>query len=50
MDIASIRYCNSVDEHRVNTYNVLDVDQATAVLLPDTGIERNFYTTSSCGV
>ena len=49
-DIASIRYCNSVDDNGVNTYNVLDVDLATGVLLPDTGIERNFYTTSSCGV
>ncbi|TQC38220.1 formate dehydrogenase accessory sulfurtransferase FdhD, partial [Rhodococcus sp. WS4] len=49
-DIASIRYCNSVDEHGVNTYNVLDVDLAPGVFLPDTGIERNFYTTSSCGV
>ncbi|MFC9358721.1 formate dehydrogenase accessory sulfurtransferase FdhD [Rhodococcus sp. NPDC057014] len=49
-DIASIRYCNSVDDHGVNTYNVLDVDLAPGVLLPDTGLERNFYTTSSCGV
>ncbi|MGW5153725.1 formate dehydrogenase accessory sulfurtransferase FdhD, partial [Rhodococcus koreensis] len=49
-DIASIRYCNSVDEHGRNTYNVLDVDLAPGVFLPDMGIERNFYTTSSCGV
>ena len=29
---------------------MLDVDLAPGVSLPDTGIERNFYTTSSCGV
>jgi FdhD protein len=49
-DIASVRYCNSFDAERRNTYNVLDVELAPGVLLPDTGIERNFYTTSSCGV
>ena len=49
-DIASIRYCNSIGDDGRNTYNVLDVDLAPGVDLPDTGIERNFYTTSSCGV
>ncbi|WP_084513456.1 formate dehydrogenase accessory sulfurtransferase FdhD [Nocardia mikamii] len=49
-DIVSIRYCNSVGEDGRNTYNVLDVDLAAGVSLPETGIERNFYTTSSCGV
>ncbi|MET8430480.1 formate dehydrogenase accessory sulfurtransferase FdhD [Nocardia sp. NPDC004860] len=49
-DVASIRYCHSVGEDGRNTYNVLDVDLAPGVALPDTGIERNFYTTSSCGV
>ncbi|AOW94120.1 sufurtransferase FdhD [Rhodococcus sp. WMMA185] len=49
-DIVSVRYCNSVDEHGVNTYNVLDVDLAASVTPPDINIERNFYTTSSCGV
>ncbi len=49
-DIASIRYCNSTDDEGRNTYNVLDVDLAPGSALPDTGIERNFYTTSSCGV
>ena len=29
---------------------MLDVDLAAGVVLPDIGIERNFYTTSSCGV
>jgi FdhD protein len=49
-DIASVRYCDSVDAEGRNTYNVLDVELAPGVSLPDTGIERNFYTTSSCGV
>lgn len=49
-DIASIRYCHSVGEDGRNTYNVLDVDLAPGVDLPETAIERNFYTTSSCGV
>ncbi len=33
-----------------NTYNVLDVTLAPGVALPESGLERNFYTTSSCGV
>jgi FdhD protein len=41
-DIASIRYCTSVDDNGVNTYNVLDVDLATGVVLPETGMDRNF--------
>ncbi|MFC9836358.1 formate dehydrogenase accessory sulfurtransferase FdhD [Rhodococcus sp. NPDC127530] len=49
-DITSIRYCNSLDENGHNTYNVLDIDLAAGVSLPETGLERNFYTTSSCGV
>jgi FdhD protein len=49
-DIASVRYCNGVDADGRNTYNVLNVDLAPGVSLPDTGIERHFYTTSSCGV
>ncbi|WP_068272503.1 formate dehydrogenase accessory sulfurtransferase FdhD, partial [Aldersonia kunmingensis] len=49
-DIAAVRYCNSAGPDGMNTYNVLDVDLAPGVTLPDTGIERNFYTTSSCGV
>jgi FdhD protein len=49
-DIAVARYCNSVDEQGRNTYNVLDVDLAPGVAPPDASLERNFYTTSSCGV
>ena len=49
-DIAAVRYCNSRGADGANTYNVLDIDLAAGVTLPETGIERNFYTTSSCGV
>ncbi len=33
-----------------NTYNVLDVALAPGVAPPDPSLERNFYTTSSCGL
>jgi FdhD protein len=37
-------------EAPANTYNVVDVVLADHVAPPDAGVERNFYTTSSCGV
>jgi FdhD protein len=46
-DVAGLRYCDSVDADGRNTYNV---DLAPGVPIPDTGLERNFYTSSSCGV
>jgi FdhD protein len=49
-DISTARYCDSVDDSGRNTYNVLDLALAPGVPPPDTGVERNFYTTSSCGV
>ncbi len=49
-DVATVRYCDSFDEDGRNTYNVLDVALAPGVEPPDASIERNFYTTSSCGV
>jgi len=49
-DVTSARYCDSVDETGRNTYNVLDVALAPGVASPEIGVERNFYTTSSCGV
>ncbi|MEU1303904.1 MULTISPECIES: formate dehydrogenase accessory sulfurtransferase FdhD [Streptomyces] len=33
-----------------NTYNVVDVRTAPGVVLPDITLERNVYTTSSCGL
>jgi FdhD protein len=49
-DIYTARYCDSVDDSGRNTYNVLDLALAHGVPPPDIGVERNFYTTSSCGV
>jgi FdhD protein len=49
-DVATARYCDSMDDQGRNTYNVLDVALAPGVPPPATGVERNFYTTSSCGV
>ncbi|MGQ0837983.1 formate dehydrogenase accessory sulfurtransferase FdhD [Actinokineospora sp.] len=49
-DISIARYCDGVDDAGRNTYNVLDIALADGVAPPDTGVERNFYTTSSCGV
>lgn len=49
-DVAAARWCDSVDDEGRNTYNVLDVALAPGVAPPEAGVERNFYTTSSCGV
>ena len=49
-DIAAIRYCAGATADGGNTYNVLDVLLAQGVPLPDVSVERNFYTTSSCGL
>jgi FdhD protein len=49
-DVDTARYCDGKDDEGRNTYNVLDVALATDVPPPDPGVERRFYTTSSCGV
>ncbi len=49
-DIAAIRYCAGATEDGANTYNVLDVSLAPHVAPPAASVQRNFYTTSSCGV
>ncbi|SNS79830.1 formate dehydrogenase accessory sulfurtransferase FdhD [Rhodococcoides kyotonense] len=49
-DVAIARYCDGVDDEGQNTYNVLDITLADGVAPPQPGVERNFYTTSSCGV
>ena len=49
-DISTARYCDSLDAHGRNTYNVLDVLLAPGVAPPAAEVTRNFYTTSSCGV
>ena len=49
-DVTSIRYCAGATVGGANTYNVVDVLLDDAVPAPDASLERNFYTTSSCGV
>ncbi len=49
-DIAGLRYCDSVDADGRNTYNVVDVDLAPGVRAPATALDRNFLTSSACGV
>ena len=48
--IRDARYCAGREGDDANTYNVLDVGLAAGVPAPAPGVERNFYTTSSCGV
>jgi FdhD protein len=47
-DVITAQLCAGTDEP--NTYNVVDVTLAPEVPAPVTDPERNFYTTSSCGV
>jgi FdhD protein len=49
-DIAVARFCDGTGPDGLNTYNVLDLTLADGVPPPEAGVERNFYTTSSCGV
>ncbi|MFG2223111.1 formate dehydrogenase accessory sulfurtransferase FdhD [Streptomyces sp. NPDC048644] len=59
-ELAHIVYCAgavgsegtplAVAEGGVNTYNVVDVRLAHGVPVPDITLERNVYTTSSCGL
>ncbi|MFC9701257.1 formate dehydrogenase accessory sulfurtransferase FdhD [Streptomyces sp. NPDC056501] len=49
-DVAGIRYCAGATDGGGNTYNVVDVVLARGVAAPDASLERNFYTTSSCGL
>jgi FdhD protein len=49
-DVSIARFCEGTGPDGMNTYNVLDIALADGVPPPDTGVERNFYTTSSCGV
>jgi FdhD protein len=49
-DLAGMRYCAGADNEGRQTYNVLDVTLAAQVPALDPGLERSFYTTSSCGV
>ncbi|MFH9419683.1 formate dehydrogenase accessory sulfurtransferase FdhD [Streptomyces sp. NPDC017529] len=49
-ELANIVYCAGATEDGSNTYNVVDVQLAPGVPVPDITLERNVYTTSSCGL
>ena len=49
-DVAAVRYCAGATAEGGNTYNVVDVGLAPHVPVPEASLERNFYTTSSCGL
>lgn len=47
---SAARYCAGATVDGENTYNVLDVTLAPGVDAPNPSLERNFLTTSSCGL
>jgi FdhD protein len=49
-EVSATRYCAGATADGSNTYNVVDVTLAPGVAAPDPSLERNFYTTSSCGL
>ncbi|KUJ70832.1 formate dehydrogenase accessory protein FdhD [Streptomyces albus subsp. albus] len=49
-ELANIVYCAGATADGGNTYNVVDVRLAPGVPVPDITLERNVYTTSSCGL
>ena len=49
-DVVTVRYCAGATYDGGNSFNVVDVSLAPGVPMPETSLERNFYTTSSCGL
>lgn len=49
-DLQNIVYCAGATVDGSNSYNVVDVRTAPDVVIPDITLERNVYTTSSCGL
>ncbi|NLU66082.1 formate dehydrogenase accessory sulfurtransferase FdhD [Streptomyces sp. HNM0574] len=49
-ELSRIVYCAGAEDGGANTYNIVDVRLAPGVPLPEAGLERNVYTTSSCGL
>ncbi|KAF0646834.1 MULTISPECIES: formate dehydrogenase accessory sulfurtransferase FdhD [Streptomyces] len=49
-EVRNIAYCAGARDDGGNTYNVVDVRLAPGVPVPDITLERNVYTTSSCGL
>jgi len=48
--VAAMRYCAGATADGVNTYNLIDVTLDPGAAPLDLSVQRNFYTTSSCGV
>ncbi|MFD7026766.1 formate dehydrogenase accessory sulfurtransferase FdhD [Streptomyces sp. NPDC059917] len=49
-DVRAVTYCEGQAEDGSNTYNIVNVQLAAGVPVPDITLERNVYTTSSCGL
>lgn len=49
-ELQNIVYCAGATVDGSNTYNIVDVRTAPGVVIPDITLERNVYTTSSCGL
>ncbi|MFG2410318.1 formate dehydrogenase accessory sulfurtransferase FdhD [Streptomyces goshikiensis] len=49
-EVRAVTYCEGAAEDGSNTYNVVNVQIAPGVPVPDISLERNVYTTSSCGL
>lgn len=49
-DVVAARYCAGTTDDGSNTYNVVDVALDPSLPPLDVSLERNFYTTSSCGL
>jgi FdhD protein len=49
-DLTALRYCAGTDDEGRQTYNVLDAALGAHVPPPDPSVQRNFFTTSSCGL
>ncbi|HEY8294810.1 MAG TPA: formate dehydrogenase accessory sulfurtransferase FdhD [Micrococcaceae bacterium] len=48
--LVSLRFCAGEDEQGRQTFNVVEAQLRPDVVLPDTAVERNVYTTSACGI
>ncbi|NGO67689.1 formate dehydrogenase accessory sulfurtransferase FdhD [Streptomyces boncukensis] len=49
-ELAGIAYCAGAAAEGGNSYNVVDVRLAPGTVLPDIGLERHVFTSSSCGL
>ncbi|MFE4632028.1 formate dehydrogenase accessory sulfurtransferase FdhD [Streptomyces sp. NPDC056773] len=49
-ELRNIVYCAGATAGGANTYNIVDVRTAPGLVLPEITLERNVYTTSSCGL